>query len=95
MIFMNIGLGVFNLIPLPPLDGSKILRHFMPTNAQMWLDRNQHIFYIVFIAIWVLGFAGIIISPIIQIIAKGIMLLVSGTLGIDLILILRILGIYI
>ena len=26
---VNIGLGVFNLIPLPPLDGSKILMHFL------------------------------------------------------------------
>ena len=30
MIFMNIGLGVFNLIPLPPLDGSKVLFSFLP-----------------------------------------------------------------
>lgn len=95
MIFMNIGLGVFNLIPLPPLDGSKVLRHFMGTKAQMWFDRNQYIFYIIFIAIWVLGIAGVIISPIIEIIAKGIMLLVSKTLGIDLLLILKLLGIYI
>lgn len=95
MIFMNIGLGVFNLIPLPPLDGSKVLRHFLGTNAKMWFDRNQHIFYIIFIAIWVLGIAGVIISPIIRMIAKGIMLLVSKTLGIDLILILKLLGIYI
>lgn len=95
MIFMNIGLGVFNLIPLPPLDGSKVLRHFLGTNAKMWFDRNQNIFYFIFIAIWVLGIAGVIISPIIRIIAKGIMLLVSKTLGIDLILILKLLGIYI
>ena len=27
-IQVNIGLGVFNLVPLPPLDGSKILMHF-------------------------------------------------------------------
>ena len=27
---MNVGLGVFNLIPLPPLDGSKILGMFLP-----------------------------------------------------------------
>lgn len=27
---INIGLGVFNLIPLPPLDGSKILAGFLP-----------------------------------------------------------------
>ena len=29
-ISINIGLGVFNLIPLPPLDGSKILMNFLP-----------------------------------------------------------------
>ena len=29
LIRVNIGLGVFNLIPLPPLDGSKILRNFL------------------------------------------------------------------
>ena len=28
-VIINIGLGVFNLIPLPPLDGSKILMHFL------------------------------------------------------------------
>ena len=28
-ITINIGLGLFNLIPLPPLDGSKILMHFL------------------------------------------------------------------
>ena len=29
-ISINIGLGVFNLIPLPPLDGSKIIMPFLP-----------------------------------------------------------------
>lgn len=95
MIFMNIGLGVFNLIPLPPLDGSKVLRHFLPTKSQMWFDSNQHIFYIIFVAIWIFGLAGVIISPVIEVIAKGIMILVSKTLGIDLLLILKFLGIYI
>ena len=36
VIFMNIGLGVFNLIPVPPLDGSKVLRHFLPANALLF-----------------------------------------------------------
>ena len=27
-IAVNVGLGVFNLIPLPPLDGSKIIMPF-------------------------------------------------------------------
>ncbi len=30
IIAINIGLGIFNLIPLPPLDGSKILKNFLP-----------------------------------------------------------------
>jgi Zn-dependent protease len=30
MITINLGLGVFNLIPIPPLDGSKVLYAFLP-----------------------------------------------------------------
>ena len=30
LVSLNIGLGVFNLIPIPPLDGSKILNAILP-----------------------------------------------------------------
>ena len=63
LLYINLGLGIFNLIPLPPLDGSKILRHFLPYNAKVWFDNNQYIFYIAFIVIWVLGLASYIVSP--------------------------------
>jgi Zn-dependent protease len=33
LLFMNIGLGLFNLIPLPPLDGSHVLENLLPLNA--------------------------------------------------------------
>ena len=33
MLFVNVGLGVFNLIPIPPLDGSKILGMMLPPSA--------------------------------------------------------------
>ena len=33
LVMINIGLGIFNLIPLPPLDGSKILGAFLPERS--------------------------------------------------------------
>lgn len=38
-ILVNLLLFVFNLLPLPSLDGGKILRHFLPYNAQQTFDR--------------------------------------------------------
>lgn len=76
-VIVNIGLGVFNLIPLPPLDGSKIFRNILPYNAKAWIDRNERWFYIIFLIIWVTGLAGVIISPIIDAIASGIFWLIG------------------
>lgn len=61
---INIGLGIFNLIPLPPLDGSKILKNFLPYNAVTWFENNERIFYIVFLVIWISGISSYILSPI-------------------------------
>ena len=38
-ILVNLLLFAFNLIPLPALDGGKVLRHFLPYNAQQTFDR--------------------------------------------------------
>lgn len=80
-ISVNIGLGVFNLIPLPPLDGSKILMHFLPYNAKTWFENNVQIFYIVFIVLWVTNLISYIISPVINIVSTGIYSMVSALFG--------------
>ena len=80
-IFVNIGLGVFNLIPLPPLDGSKIFMHFMPYNARNWIWEHQQVFYFVFLVLWITGLASVIISPVIEVISDGIFWVVSKLFG--------------
>ena len=36
---LSVGLGIFNLIPIPPLDGSKVLAAILPDSAYMKLMR--------------------------------------------------------
>ncbi len=39
LILMNLGLGLFNLLPLPPLDGSHVLENILPTEAAIKFRR--------------------------------------------------------
>ena len=39
LMFISILLGIFNLIPVPPLDGSHVLRHFLRGEALRFYDR--------------------------------------------------------
>lgn len=80
-ISINIGLGVFNLIPLPPLDGSKIIMPFLPYNAKQWFRNNEQIFYIIFVLIWITGIAGTIITPAISGISNIILKLGTTIFG--------------
>lgn len=81
-ISVNIGLGIFNLVPLPPLDGSKILLHFLPYNAKEWFINNKQIFYIIFIVMWFTNLISYIIAPVINLASAGIYSLVAVIFGI-------------
>ena len=81
IVAVNIGLGVFNLIPLPPLDGSKVIMTFLPYKAKQWFIDNQSVFYIIFVIIWITGLAGTIISPAINWVANGILGLAKAIFG--------------
>jgi len=64
VVLINVSLAIFNLLPIPPLDGSKILFAFLPTNAKY---RFHHISekYGLLIILLVVMFLPNIISPVI------------------------------
>ena len=76
-ITVNIGLGVFNLLPIPPLDGSKIFAKFLPYNAKAWIDRNMQYIYILFLILWITNVLSWIVSPVISFVFDGMNWLVS------------------
>lgn len=53
---LSIGLGLFNLIPIPPLDGSKVLAVLLPDRAYSWLMRYER--FGIF-ALWLLVALGV------------------------------------
>lgn len=73
LVTVNIGLGVFNLIPLPPLDGEKIFRNLLPYKVNDWLTRNYQTLYTVFLLLWIFGVLEIIVAPVISFLSNGLM----------------------
>ena len=44
-IAYNVIFAIFNLIPIPPLDGSRILYAFLPSKALLWFQRYEQYFF--------------------------------------------------
>jgi Zn-dependent protease len=63
MLTMNISLAVFNLLPFPPLDGSKVLETFLPESMQPILAVLEQYGYLILMALMYLGVFGAILGP--------------------------------
>lgn len=54
-IMLNIAFAVFNLLPVPPLDGSKIVEPLLPPKARIWMGRNEWMLSIVLMGLLLFG----------------------------------------
>lgn len=79
---LNLYLAVFNLLPIPPLDGSKILFLFLPPKALLFVHNNERIFRYVLIAMLIFGTASSFISLIASLISNGMIWLITLIPGI-------------
>jgi len=70
---INIILAAFNLIPIPPLDGSKILMGFAPPNVQAYLLRLERFGFFIIIGLLYLG----ILDPVIDFLQRIILMVIS------------------
>ena len=64
MIFLNVSLAIFNLLPFPPLDGSKVLSTFLPASFQPIFDLMEQYGFIILMALIYFGIIRIIMMPV-------------------------------
>ena len=66
LLKMNVSLAVFNLLPFPPLDGSKILYSVLPASAHGFLAVLEQYGFMILLVLMYIGVFGAIIYPVMR-----------------------------
>jgi len=64
MIMLNVSLAVFNLLPFPPLDGSKVLQTFLPDSFQPVFNVLEQYGFLILMLLIYWGIVGVVIRPV-------------------------------
>ncbi|MCR4666550.1 MAG: site-2 protease family protein [Desulfovibrio sp.] len=72
-IIINLGLGWLNLLPIPPLDGSKILAFFLPSAVVTQYLRLERYGFLLLLLLIFTGILNAILVPLIQVSTKGVL----------------------
>jgi Zn-dependent protease len=67
-LIMNLSLAIFNLLPFPPLDGSKILETFLPESARPMLAFMEQFGFIILMLLIYMGFFSAIMGPVMRLV---------------------------
>lgn len=82
IIIYNINFGIFNLIPIPPLDGSRVLMQLLPYEYQYKLASLERYSFIILIAIMATPILGYILIPLEKLVLHVYISILSGVLGV-------------
>jgi Zn-dependent protease len=68
LVLMNVGLAIFNLLPFPPLDGSKVLQTFLPRSFEPFFELLETYGFLILLVLVQLGVIRAIVAPLNQLI---------------------------
>lgn len=77
IVWINIAFASFNLLPIPPLDGSKILAAILPTNKRYLLYKFENYGFIIMILLIMTGAIQYLLYPVISFVLKLINMIVG------------------
>jgi len=64
LVGINLTLGVFNLVPIPPLDGSHVLEEFLPYEAALAYDQIRPFGFFLLLGLLYIGLLGLLLKPV-------------------------------
>ena len=77
-ILMNVVLAVFNLLPVPPLDGGRVLVALLPPQWSGRIEKIEPVGLFFVLGLSVLGMLGWLFDPAFRVVGRVINLLVSA-----------------